>query len=166
MAEGILLTHGRTVISPMTREEYDCAALQSLSSVEFRVYMEMRQRYNGKNNGKIYLSCREAGEVCHMSKSTGWRALNKLKKLGFIRMVKKSAVTNSGGRLAPEYELTAISMSPCLPNQVKLGRCSFLDWEWVDDGNGKRTLQRRSIRATSRFMGDTNVILLQEFRKN
>lgn len=90
--------------------ELTCPAFRALTVNEVRVYLEMRSRYNGQNNGRISFSSREAGAVCHKANSTGARALQRLTDLGFIKIHSDSTFAQK--RLAREYELTAISMDP------------------------------------------------------
>lgn len=91
--------------------EYNCPAFRALSPNAKAVYLAMRGLFNGRNNGHIAMSARNAGAVCHASKSTGARALHELIDLGFIRITKASAF-NMKQRLAAEYELTAIAKEP------------------------------------------------------
>ena len=88
--------------------ELNAPAFQALTPNEVRIYLEMRAIYNGRNNGKIHMSTRRAGKLCHKSSSTGKRALDRLLALGFIKVHRNSAFQNK--RWAREYELTAISM--------------------------------------------------------
>ena len=90
--------------------EMDSIAFKALSPIEHRIYTEMRRLYNGRNNGQIAMPTRRAGEVCHMSNSTGARALERLRALGFIKLRQDSSFGQK--RLAREYELTAISLKP------------------------------------------------------
>lgn len=90
--------------------EYESLAFLALTPNEVRVYFEIRGRYNGRNNGSIPLSTREAGTVCHKSNSTGARALERLIALGFLKV--RKGYTFDQKRKAREFELTAISMEP------------------------------------------------------
>ena len=67
------------------------------------VYIELRRRYNGLNNGKISLSLSEAAYILKASKSSISKALNQLEAHGFIKLIKKGYFT---GRMASEYALT------------------------------------------------------------
>ena len=50
------------------------------------VWCEIMRRYNGINNGNISLSCREASELCNISKNTAARAFKDLQEKGFIKI--------------------------------------------------------------------------------
>jgi len=90
--------------------EQTSPAFKALLPNDVRVYIELRRRYNGRNNGKISLSAREAGELLHKSHTTGARALIRLRAYGFIKIRKESTFDQK--RMSREYELTAISMEP------------------------------------------------------
>lgn len=70
------------------------------------ILIEIKRRYNGSNNGKITLSCREAGKVSGCSKDTALRALYELEYYGHI--ICRTSGT-FGNRHASEYILTAES---------------------------------------------------------
>lgn len=52
---------------------------------ERAVLLELYGLYNGRNNGDLFLSCREAARRCNMSKDRANKALEKLRELGFTR---------------------------------------------------------------------------------
>ena len=74
-----------------------------LRPISKAVYIELRRRYNGLNNGKISLSLSEAAHILKASKSTISKALNQLETHGFIKLIKKGYFTR---RMASEYALT------------------------------------------------------------
>ena len=51
------------------------------------VYIELRRRYNGSNNGTIALNMGDAAELLKASKSTIQKALKELEDHGFIKRV-------------------------------------------------------------------------------
>lgn len=61
------------------------AAFQHLNPFEVRLLLELYGLYNGRNNGYLFLSCREAARRCNMGKNTASRAFHRLIELGFIR---------------------------------------------------------------------------------
>lgn len=107
--------------------EYNSPAFRALTPNERVVYFELRKRYNGSNNGRIALSAREAGEVCHKSKNVGARALLALAEKGFIKCHKDFAFNNKH-HLAREYELTAYSMKNIGDGKHRHGSKDFLRW--------------------------------------
>lgn len=50
------------------------------------LYVELAYRFNGRNNGYVYLSCREAAQRLHSSKDSASRWFRELEARGFIRM--------------------------------------------------------------------------------
>tara|TARA_B100001989_G_scaffold249291_1_gene224325 strand:- start:2984 stop:3352 length:369 start_codon:yes stop_codon:yes gene_type:complete len=64
----------------------DSPAWHSLSPNARCVWTEIMRRYNGTNNGKIPLSCREAAKFCKISKATASRAFKELEEKGFIKI--------------------------------------------------------------------------------
>ena len=74
-----------------------------LRPISKAVYIELRRRYNGRNNGRISLSLSEAAHILKASKSSISTALKQLETHGFIKLVKKGYFT---GRKASEYALT------------------------------------------------------------
>ena len=67
------------------------------------VYIELRRRFNGSNNGKISFSLAEGARILRASKTTIQTALDELEEHGFIKLVKKG---HFQGRRASEYALT------------------------------------------------------------
>ena len=86
---------------------YDHRAWKALSPKARCIYLELRRRYNGRNNGEISLSMREASEVAQSSKATAQTALNQLVAHGFIRLNHKGHFRN---RHATTWILTSEGM--------------------------------------------------------
>jgi DNA-binding transcriptional MocR family regulator len=85
---------------------YDMAASiawLSLSGAAIKVYVELRRRYNGGNNGDLSLSLDEAARLLHLGKATVARALAELEVKGFIRMTTRGRWY---GRRATTYAVT------------------------------------------------------------
>ncbi len=74
-----------------------------LRPISQSVYIELRRRFNGSNNGKISFSLAEGARILRASKSSIQKALVELEEHGFIRLVKKGYFTR---RMASEYALT------------------------------------------------------------
>lgn len=79
------------------------SAFRSLSGGSLKVLVELRCRFNGGNNGKVFLSYQEAADILGMSKSTAARAFSELEEKGFIR---KARPGHFYGRRATEWILT------------------------------------------------------------
>ena len=74
-----------------------------LRPISQSVYIELRRRFNGSNNGKISFSLAEGARILRASKSSIQTALLELEEHGFIKLVKKGYFTR---RMASEYALT------------------------------------------------------------
>ena len=68
-----------------------------------RYYIELRRRFNGKNNGDLHLSLKEAVRVLHMGRHTVLRAQDELVTKGFIRLKAKGGFHQ---RIATAWALT------------------------------------------------------------
>lgn len=64
-------------------------AWRSLSGPAAKVYVELRSRFNGYNNGQIILSFAEASNLLALGKSTVSRAFKELECKGFISKTKQ-----------------------------------------------------------------------------
>jgi hypothetical protein len=60
-------------------------AWQSLSLAARCLLVEMYDLYDGTNNGRLFMSARDAGRRLGVGKTKGWRALHELRDKGFIR---------------------------------------------------------------------------------
>ena len=80
-------------------------AWRDLSPNERALFVEVAQRYNGQNNGKIGLGVREAGEALHVRPQTAGDAFRRLVENGFLRIGRDSAF-NVKSRLAREWFVT------------------------------------------------------------
>ena len=102
------------------------AAFRSLSGGALKVLVELRCRFNGGNNGKVFLSYQEAADMLGMSKSTAARAFSELEEKGFIR---KARPGHFYGRRAAEWILTDCSYK---------GHQATRDWQnWRHGKAGK-----------------------------
>lgn len=82
-------------------------AWRALSANARAVYLELRDRFNGHNNGMIGLGVREAAEATNMHKNTANRAVAELEAAGFIEPTTKGAFRQNGRR-ATEWLLTEL----------------------------------------------------------
>lgn len=99
------------------------AAWQALSPHDIATYLELKWRYDGLNNGRIGLGCRELAERLKSSKDTALRSLNNLVAKGFIAKSRPSGF-NVKNRMATEWRLTEYScdLSNHLPTK------DFMRW--------------------------------------
>ena len=87
------------LIYPLLESE----AWRWLRPISQSVYIELRRRFNGSNNGKISFSLAEGARILRASKSSIQTALVELEEHGFIKLIKKGYFTR---RMASEYALT------------------------------------------------------------
>jgi Fic family protein len=64
-------------------------AWRSLSGAAAKVWVELRTRYHGNNNGQLRLSLEDGARVLGLGKSTARRALLELEAKGFIRKTRQ-----------------------------------------------------------------------------
>ncbi len=64
-------------------------AFRSLRGGSIKVFIELCDLYNGKNNGEIHLGSGAAAKRLHMSKSTVYHAFEELSEKGFIECTEK-----------------------------------------------------------------------------
>jgi hypothetical protein len=83
------------------------AAWRHLDPPSRALYLELRERYNGHNNGTIGLGCREAAAAINVGPDTANRALRKLTEYGFIQAVTKGGFSQNGRR-ATEWLLAEL----------------------------------------------------------
>ncbi len=127
--------------------ELNCPAFKALRPNEVRIYLEMRSIYNGSNNGKIHMSTRRAGGICHKTSSTGKRALDRLLALGFIKI--RGSTSFDQKRNAREFELTAIAMKATawtskIPNGSKdFVKLSAADIQKIDAEMSKKSTKTK-----------------------
>ncbi len=118
-------------------------AFRSLTGTTLKVWIELRTRFNGHNNGRVSLSLREAAALLGMSQTTAQRALIELEEKGFI---KRRTRGSWYGRKAAEFILT---------DQAYNGHLATKDWElWRPKNKSsvpRRTANRRS--GSSEYRG-------------
>ena len=111
-------------------------AFRSLSGPALKVWIELRTRYNGSNNGFVSLSLREAASLLGMSQSTAQRGVVELEEKGFI---KKLFAGSWYGRKAAEYILTDKSFQGYPPTK---------DWQHWRPKN-RSSVPRRTAKGAS-----------------
>jgi hypothetical protein len=123
----------------------DTPAWQSLTPAERVLYMEVARLYDGKNNGALALSTRDAAQRCRMNKDTAAKAFDVLQKRGFIECVTVGGFSRKT-RHAPEWRLT---MHRCnLTGAV--GSLAFQRWRPLPPETGQSDLNVGPKRGTPR----------------
>ena len=78
-------------------------AWRSLIGYDIKVYFELRRRFNGRNNGEIFLSRSEACRLLNIGNGSAQGAFKRLEEYGFIKVSKRGGFM---GRQANQYILT------------------------------------------------------------
>ena len=87
----------------LRKELLNSPAWQSLRPVPRALYVEVANRYNGWNNGKIAYSIRDAKTGLHVGQATIYRAFNTLQERGFL-IAHMTVCIN--GKIERKWELT------------------------------------------------------------
>jgi len=103
-----------------------CPAGLSLTPHELAGLIRVMDLYKGDNNGRLYMSARDLGRQCHMSKDTAARVLRALVDKGFLEITTPGGFSTNGGR-ATCYEIT------CFPiRKGKPPKRTYQDWRPYD----------------------------------
>lgn len=119
------------------------AAWQAIGPFERTVLLELYGLYNGRNNGDVFLSCREAARRCNMSKNRANAALNRLREIGFIRY-RSEDLGPFTERNAQCWILTEFGFAGHEPTK------DFMDWK-----PSKKQIERRKS-ETPRLKSETD----------
>lgn len=103
----------------------DSAAYRALSPNARAVYTDLKRRYNGKNNGLISFSTREAAACIGFTNDTGARALKELLDHGFVEVTEDSNFSRKV-RVARQYRLTEAADDR--PGVSRIATKDFLKW--------------------------------------
>lgn len=79
------------------------------------LYIELKRRFNGSNNGRIILSHRDAAKALHVHRNTVGPWFKELEARGFTRMTQAPHLGPSGVGLSSHWSLTELptdSMQP------------------------------------------------------
>jgi hypothetical protein len=100
-------------------------AWTDLSTDARALYILLKQKYRGINNGRIVLSVRQACENLQIGKTTAAKAFEELEAHGFIEIVIRGSFNSRKDRRATEWRLTEHScdVSGELPSK------RFMSWQ-------------------------------------
>jgi Helix-turn-helix domain len=107
-------------------------AWAALTTQERAIYIEVRRRFNGFNNGKIACSARDVASRCNINKDTAYRGLRRLEELGFIELVTPGGFTRKL-RHATEWRLTT---EVCDVTGARASK-AFMQWKPEAAAKGK-----------------------------
>lgn len=80
-------------------------AWRTLSGPAAKLWVELRSRFNGGNNGRLRVSLEEAASLLRVGKATAARAFGELEQRGFLAMTKRGQWY---GRQATEWAMTTL----------------------------------------------------------
>jgi hypothetical protein len=103
---------------PIPYDMAESAAWRSLSGAAVKVYVELRRRFNGGNNGDLSLSLDEGARLLNLGKATVARAFAELGAKGFIRITARGRWY---GRQATTYAVTDRPMGSNFPTNAWRG---------------------------------------------
>ena len=100
--------HGRSTTEPFVRLPHyllDAPAWTALSPLAAKIFIRIMRIYNGRNNGYLALSARQAAEAAACSKDSAARALRELIDKGFLELSIQGRFVRKTPH-ASEYRLT------------------------------------------------------------
>ena len=109
-------------------------AWRSLRGPSVKVFLELRTKYNGYNNGKLSLSYQIAAVRLGLSKTTVKRAFDELQEKGFVKL---RASGQWYGRRAAEWIVTDCSYNGHPPTRDWRGWRSTKKQKSVSTRNGR-----------------------------
>lgn len=107
-----LLANGRNRHTRHIRIDHSmlsCPAFRDLSGGAVKVLLHLASLDNGKNNGEIVLSVRQAAEATGLTKNPAARALAELTDAGFIVPTSVGAFSVKVGPAASTWRLTWVA---------------------------------------------------------
>jgi hypothetical protein len=112
---------------PLLKETLASPAWKAMSHGARSLYIALKLRYssNFKNNGKLYLSQREAAEEIGSKTAQVTRWFRELQHYGFIVMMVPGCLGSDGKGKAPHWRLTEVGYMTDLPTR------DFMRWDGV-----------------------------------
>ena len=99
---------GEGQYAPLSYALLNSLAWRSLSGAAVKVFLELRTRFHGANNGALILSMEEASRLLGLGKATVMRTLKELQDKGFIVCTRKGQWY---GRLASTWAVADKSVN-------------------------------------------------------
>ena len=128
---GKVLSNGRNKqeqFIPLPYSMVRSEAWLSLNPASIKVYVELRSRFNGGNNGELSLAYADARKMLHLGNSTIAKAFDELEERGFIALVEEG---HWYGRKAAEWRTT---------DRPYKGHIATNDWrQWKPGMSFKKT---------------------------
>lgn len=138
---------GRSKTEPFLKLTWfmlESPAWRSLTPAARAIYIELAKLYNGRNNGWLALSVRDAAQRCRVNKDTAAKALAELQAAGFVECVTPGGFTRKV-RHATEWRLTGerCDKTGALPSKA------FMRWRPAPPPECKTRSQSRSVAVPS-----------------
>lgn len=86
------------------------------------LYVELKRRFNGNNNGKIFLSCRDAAKALNVTTDTANQYFKQLEARGFITVIEGGHLGPSGVGRATKWALQEVGLNQRPPAK------GFMSW--------------------------------------
>jgi hypothetical protein len=126
---------------PLLKDTLASAAWRAMSPYARLVYVALKQRYsfNIKNNGRLYLSVREASKEVGINKDTASRSFREIQHYGFGVITSGACLGVDGRGKAPHWRLTELGCKGDPPTR------DFLRWDGgLFDDSKNKTLSDRT----------------------
>lgn len=135
--------------------ELKSPAYRALSIGGRALLIELKALYNGRNNGELFLSVRDAAGRLGVSKNYAWDRFWELRRLGFIRPHRVGAFNlKSEARRgeATSWVLTEFALGPALPTK------DFMHWRPsrlpVAEIHSTVPIERQTVSASETLPGN------------
>ena len=89
----------------------DSEAWLDLKAQPRALYLLIKRRFNGNNNGEIYLSHRDAAQLLNMHRNSIGRYFDILIEHGFLKQTSRPHLGPSGVGQSSKWELTELSVN-------------------------------------------------------
>lgn len=110
-------------------------AWKSLKPGPVALYVQLKRRFNGGNNGRIFLSHREAANTLNVGRDTVSRYFNDLIERGFIAVTKGHCLGPEGVGKSAHYRLTEAAY------ESKPATKDFMNWRQSKKQKPHRKIQ-------------------------
>jgi len=131
---------------PLLRETLDSAAWGAMSHGARSLYVALKRRYNSDfhNNGKIYLSLRDASQEIGSGREEIVRWFRELQHYGFIVLTQAGYLGLDGKGKAPHWRLTECGYMKDPPTR------DFMKWDGVKFKHPRRAARSKTESRTAK----------------
>jgi hypothetical protein len=113
---------------PLRHEVLDCRAWRAMSNGARMLYIALRRRMI-KNNGRVYLSTRDAAAELGSNRNYVQRWFRELQHYGFIEMTSGGCLGVDGKGKAPHWRLTELPTRSQEYNSLDPATKNYLSWK-------------------------------------